>query len=176
MVSVWRVALPLLSAAALAFLPAAAAAERHVAPARISGQYRVVYHALGGAKPFGTRFWGVVPVCKHGACAIDISSRAKGARSDGTIRFRLRGSTYVRNENDPGFSDCIGSKGDVIAFKVYARQVSQHLVATHVSSFGRALGFSGSAVYTYRASAEAQSRGCKTSVQRYVFTGAAVGG
>jgi hypothetical protein len=172
----WRIPLPLLTVVALVLAPAAAAGEGHVAPARMTGQYRVVYHALGGAKPFGTRIWGVVPVCKHGACAVDIVSRAKGAKPDGKIRFTLRGSTYIRNERDPGFSDCVGSGGNVIAYKVYERQISQHLRPTNVSPLGRALGFTGSAVYTYRASAEAQSRGCKTSVQRYVFTGTAVGG
>jgi hypothetical protein len=172
--SVWRVALPLLTAAAVAFLPSAAAGEGHVAPARLSGQYRVTYHALARAKPLGTRIWGVVPTCKHGACAIDITSRAKGQKPDGTIRFRVRGGSYVRDETDPGFSDCISSSGSVIAYKVYARLISQHLRPTTSSPLGRALAFTGSAVYTYRASTEAQSRGCKTSVQRYRFTGAAV--
>jgi hypothetical protein len=173
-VSLWRVALPLLTAVTLGLVPAVAAGEGHVAAARVTGQYRVTYHALGGAKPFGTRIWGVVPTCRHGACAVDITSRAKGAKPDGKIRFRLRGSTYVRNERDPGFSDCIDSSGHVIAFKVYTRVISQSLHPTVRSPLGRALAFAGSAVYTYRASREAQSRGCKTSVQRYRFTGAAV--
>jgi hypothetical protein len=171
----WRVALPLLTAVTLGLVPSVAAGEGHVAAARMSGQYRVTYHALGGAKPFGTRIWGVVPTCRHGACAVDIVSRAKGAKPDGKIRFRLRGGTYVRSERDPGFSDCIDHSGRVIAFKVYTREISQALHATTTSRLGRALTFQGSAVYTYRASAEAQSRGCKTSVQRYTFTGAAVG-
>jgi hypothetical protein len=174
--SKWRVSLPLLTAAALVLAPAAAAGEGRAAPARMSGQYRVVYHALHGARPFGTRFWGVVPVCRKGACAVDITSRARGAKPDGTIRFRLRGETYIRNERDPGFSDCVGSSGNVIAIKVYTREIAQHLRPTTASPLGRALAFTGSAVYTYRASAEAQTRGCKTSVQRYLFTGTAVGG
>jgi hypothetical protein len=174
--SVWRVALPLLTVAVAAISPAIATGEGHVAPARLSGQYRVVYHALAGAKPLGTRIWGVVPVCRHGACAVDITSRAKGQKGDGTIRFRVRGGSYVRDETDPGFSDCVSSSGSVIAYKVYARLISQHLRPTTSSPLGRALAFTGSAVYTYRASTEAQSRGCKTSVQRYTFTGAAVTG
>jgi hypothetical protein len=172
--SVWRVALPLLTAVAMVISPVAAAGEGSVAPARMSGQYRVVYHALDGAKPLGTRIWGVVPICKHGACAVDITSRARGAKSDGTLRFRVRGGSYVRIETDPGFSDCVSSSGSVIAFKVYTRIISQHLRPTTTSSLGRALSFTGSAVYTYRASAEAQRRGCKTSIQHYRFTGAAV--
>jgi hypothetical protein len=172
--SLWRVALPLLTVAVVAISPSAAAGEGHVAPARLSGQYRVVYHGLAGAKPLGTRIWGVVPTCKHGACAVDITSRARGAKSDGTLRFRVRGGSYIRDERDPGFSDCVASSGTVIAFKVYTRLISQHLRPTTSSQLGRALAFTGSAVYTYRASAEAQSRGCKTSVQRYTFTGAAV--
>ncbi|MEO9177088.1 MAG: hypothetical protein ABI317_16360 [Gaiellales bacterium] len=160
----------------MAFLPTAAAGEGHAAPARLSGQYRVTYHALAGAKPLGTRIWGVVPTCKHGACAIDISSRAKGQKAEGKIRFRVRGGSYVRDETDPGFSDCISSSGSVIAYKVYARLIEQHLRPTTSSPLGRALAFTGSAVYTYRASTEARSRGCKTSVQRYTFTGAAVTG
>ena len=176
MVSLWRVALPLLAAATLVLAPGVAAGEGHVAPARITGQYRVTYHALAGAKPFGVRVWGVVPTCKHGACAVDITSRAKGAKSDGTLRFRIRGSTYVRNSSDPGYSDCVDSSGHVIAYRVYTRHVSQHLRATRISPLGRALAFSGSAVYTYRAAGDAASRGCRASVQRYTFTGTAVTG
>jgi hypothetical protein len=174
---VWRTALPLLTVAALlGSLPGVAAGERRPGPARMTGQYRVVYHALGKAKPFGTRIWGVKPVCKKGACAIDVTSRAKGAKTDGTIRFALRGSTYVRSERDPGFSDCVGSSGTVIAIKVYTREIAQHLVPTNVSRLGRTLAFKGQATYTYTASAAARAHGCRTSVQRYTFTGTAVGG
>jgi hypothetical protein len=173
-VSLWRVALPLLTAAATVLAPAAAAGEGHVAAARMTGQYRVVYHALTGAKPIGVRVWGVVPTCKHGACAVDITSRAKGAKSDGTLRFRVRGGTYVRSSRDPGFSDCVDSAGHVIAYRVYTREISQHLRPTKISPLGRALAFSGSAVYTYRPAAAAAGRGCKLSVQRYTFTGRAV--
>ena len=120
------------------------------------------------------RVWGVVPTCKHGACAVDISSRAKGAKSDGTLRFRIRDGTYVRNSREPGFSDCIDTSGHVIAYRVYTREISQHLRATRISHLGRALAFAGSAVYTYRPAAAA--RGCKPSVQRYTFTGIAVKG
>jgi hypothetical protein len=172
----WRVALPLLTVATLALVPGVAAGERHVAPARMSGQYRVVYRALAGAKPIGVRVWGVVPTCRHGACAVDITSRAKGARSDGTLRFHIRGGTYVRSSKDPGYSDCVDSSGHVIAYRVYAREISQHLRATRVSRLGRALAFAGSATYTYRAAGDAAARGCKPSVQRYTFTGRAVTG
>jgi hypothetical protein len=172
-VSLWRVALPLLTAAALVFAPGAVAGEGHVAPARLTGQYRVVYHALAGAKALGVRMWGVVPTCKHGACAVDISSRAKGAKSDGTLRFHIRGSTYIRSSSNPGFSDCVDSSGRVIAYRVYSRDISQHLRATRISPLGRALAFSGAAVYTYRPAAAAAARGCKPSVQRYTFTGRA---
>jgi hypothetical protein len=175
-VSLWRVALPLLAVAALVFLPAAAAGEGHVAPARMTGQYRVVYHALAGAKPLGTRVWGVVPTCKHGACAVDITSRAKGAKSDGTLRFRIRGGTYIRRSSEPGFSDCVDSSGHVLAYRVYTREISQHLHATRTSRLGRALAFSGAAVYTYRPAARAVGQGCKLSVQRYTFTGKAITG
>jgi len=172
----WRLALPLLAAAAMALVPGAAAGERHVAPARMTGQYRVVYRALAGAKPIGVRVWGVVPTCKHGACAVDITSRAKGATRDGTLRFRIRGGIYVRSSSEPGFSDCVGSSGHVIAYRVYTRQISQHLRATRVSPLGRTLSFRGAAVYTYRPAAAAVGRGCKPSVQRYTFTGTAVAG
>ena len=64
----------------------------------------------------------------------------------------------------------------MIAYRVYTRHVSQHLRATRISPLGRALAFVGSAVYTYRASGEAASRGCKASVQRYTFAGSAVAG
>jgi hypothetical protein len=175
-VSLWRVALPLLTAAATVLAPGTAAGERHVAPARMTGQYRVVYHPLAGAKPIGVRVWGVVPTCKHGACAVDISSRARGAKTDGTLRFRIRGSTYVRSSREPGFSDCIDSSGHVIAYRVYTREISQHLKATRISQLGRALGFTGAAVYTYRPAGDAAGRGCKLSVQRYTFTGKAVAG
>jgi hypothetical protein len=170
----WRVALPLLTAVATVLAPGAAAGERHVAPARMTGQYRVVYHALAGAKPLGVRVWGVVPTCKHGACAVDITSRAKGARRDGTLRFRIRNGTYVRHSREPGFSDCVDTSGHVIAYRVYTREISQHLRATRISQLGRTLAFAGSAVYTYRPAAAAVSRGCKASVQRYTFTGRAV--
>jgi hypothetical protein len=170
----WRVALPLLAVAGLVLAPGAARGGGHVAPGRLTGQFRVTYHALAGAKPIGVRVWGVVPTCKHGACAVDITSRAKGEKSDGTLRFRLRGSTYVRISRDPGFSDCVDSSGHVIAYRVYTREISQHLRATRISRLGRALAFAGSAVYTYRPSTAAASRGCKLSVQRYTFTGTAV--
>ena len=170
----WRVALPLLAVAALVLAPAAATGDGHVAPARMTGQYRVTYRPLAGAKPIGVRVWGVVPTCKHGACAVDITSRAKGEKSDGTLRFRIRGGTYVRVSSDPGFSDCVDSSGHVIAYRVYTREISQHLRATRISRLGRALAFAGSAVYTYRPAAVAASRGCKLSVQRYTFTGTAV--
>jgi hypothetical protein len=62
----------------------------------------------------------------------------------------------------------------VIAYRVYTREISQHLRATRISHLGRALAFAGSAVYTYRPAAAAASRGCKASVQRYTFTGRAV--
>jgi hypothetical protein len=156
--------------------PDVAAGEGHVAPARMTGQYRVVYHALAGAKPIGVRVWGVVPTCKHGACAVDITSRAKGAKSDGTLRFRIRGGTYIRSSREPGFSDCVDSSGHVIAYRVYTREISQHLRATRISRLGRALAFTGAAVYTYRAAGDAASRGCKLSVQRYTFTGKAITG
>jgi hypothetical protein len=172
----WRVALPLLTAVTLVLAPGVAAGEGHVAPARMTGQYRVSYHALAGAKPIGVRVWGVVPTCKHGACAVDITSRARGAKSDGTLRFRIRGATYVRRSSEPGFSDCVDSSGHVIAYRVYTRAISQHLRATRVSPLGRALAFSGSAVYTYRATGKAAGEGCKPSVQRYTFTGIAVKG
>jgi hypothetical protein len=175
-VSVWRVALPLLTVAALLISAGVATGEGHAAPARMSGQYRVAYRALGGAAPIGVRVWGVVPTCKHGACAVDITSRAKGAKSDGTLRFRLRGSTYIRRSNEPGFSDCVDSTGHVLAYRVYARRISQHLHATRVSPLGRALAFTGAAVYTYRPAAHAVALGCKASVQRYTFTGRAVSG
>jgi hypothetical protein len=170
----WRVALPLLTAVATVLAPGAAAGERHVTPARMTGQYRVVYRALPGAKPLGVRVWGVVPTCKHGACAVDITSRARGAKSDGTLRFRIRNGTYVRSSRDPGFSDCVDTSGHVIAFRVYTREISQHLRATRISRHGRALAFSGAAVYTYRPAAAALNNGCKPSVQRYTFTGRAV--
>ena len=170
----WRVALPLLTAATLVLAPAVAAGEGHVAPARLTGQYVVAYHALTGAKPLGVRVWGVVPICRHGACAVDITSRAKGQKTSGTLRFRLRGGTYVRDSLDRGFSDCVDSSGHVIAYRVYNREISQHLRATRSSKLGRALAFSGAAVYTYRAPAASIARGCKTSVQRYTFTGRAV--
>jgi hypothetical protein len=173
-VSLWRLPLPFLTAAALVLAPGTAAGEGHVAPARMTGQYRVVYRALAGAKPFGVRVWGVVPTCKHGACAVDITSRARGAKSDGTLRFRIRGGTYIRKSSDPGFSDCVDSSGHVIAYRVYTREISQHLRATRISRLGRALAFSGAAVYTYRPAAAAVGRGCKPSVQRYTFTGTAL--
>jgi hypothetical protein len=174
---VWRTALPLLTVAALlGSIPGAAAGERRTGPARMTGQYRVVYRALGKAKPFGTRIWGVKPVCRNGPCAIDVSSRAKNEKPDGTIRFALRGSTYVRSEHDPGFSDCVGSSGTVIAIRVYTRTIAQHLVPTTVSRLGRTLAFKGAATYTYTASAAARAHGCRTSVQRYTFTGTAVAG
>jgi hypothetical protein len=175
-VSLWRLALPLLAAAATALVPGAAAGEGHVAPARMTGQYRVAYHALAGARPIGVRVWGVVPTCKHGACAVDITSRAKGAKSDGTLRLRIRGGTYVRTSREPGYSDCVDSSGHVIAYRVYTREISQHLRPTKISPLGRALAFSGSAVYTYRPAAAAVGRGCRISVQRYTFTGAAIRG
>jgi hypothetical protein len=174
-VSLWRVALPLLTVAATVVSPVAASGEGYALAARVSGQYRVAYHALAGAHPLGTRVWGVVPVCKHGACAIDISSRAKGAKRDGTLRFKLRAGSYVRKELDPEFSDCVDSSGHVIAFKVYTREISQSFHATRRSRLGRALAFAGTAVYTYRASGAAVGRGCKASVQRFTFTGTAVG-
>jgi hypothetical protein len=174
-VSLWRVALPLLTVAAVVLSPTVAAGEGHVAAARVTGQYRVAYHAQAGAKPLGVRVWGVVPTCKHGACAIDVTSRARGAKSDGTLRFRLRGGSYVRNEKDPGFSDCVDSSGHVLAYKVYTRVISQHFRATERSPLGRALAFTGTAVYTYRAAGNAQAR-CPASVQRYSFTGRAVAG
>ena len=80
----------------------------------------------------------------------------------------------MRNSLDRGFSDCVDSSGHVIAYRVYSRQISQHLRATRSSKLGRVLAFSGAAVYTYRAPAESIARGCKTSVQRYTFTGRAV--
>lgn len=172
----WRVALPLLAAAATVLSPGAAAGEGHVAPARMTGQYRVAYHALAGAKPIGVRVWGVVPTCKHGACAVDITSRATGAKSDGTLRFRIRGGTYVRSSSEPGFSDCVDSSGHVIAYRAYTREISQHLQATRRSPLGRALAFTGAAVYTYRPAGRAASQGCKPSVQRYTFTGRAIAG
>ena len=107
---------------------------------------------------------------------MDVTSRAKGQKTDGTLRFRIRGSTYVRTSLDKGFSDCVDSSGHVIAYRVYSRQISQHLQATRSSPLGRALAFSGAAVYTYRASGSAVGRGCKASVQRYTFTGRAVTG
>ena len=174
MVSLWRLALPFLTAAALVLAPDTAAGEGHVAPARMTGQYRIVYRALAGAKPLGVRVWGVVPTCKHGACAVDITSRARGAKSDGTLRFRIRGETYIRSSSDPGFSDCVDSSGHVIAYRVYTREISQHLRPTRTSRLGRALAFSGAAVYTYRPAAAAVGRGCKSSVQRYTFTGTAI--
>jgi hypothetical protein len=61
----------------------------------------------------------------------------------------------------------------VIAYRVYTRDISQHLRATRISPLGRALAFSGAAVYTYRPAAAAAARGCKPSVQRYTFTGRA---
>jgi hypothetical protein len=175
-VSLWRVALPLLTVATAVLFPAVAAGEGHVAPARVSGQYRVTYRALAGAKPLGVRIWGVVPTCGRGACAIDVTSRARDAKSDGTLRFRLRGGTYVRDERDPGFSDCVDKSGHVIAYKVYTRQISQSFHATRSSRLGRALAISGTAVYTYRASGAAVAHGCAASVQRYTYTGTAVTG
>jgi hypothetical protein len=175
-VSLWRVALPLLTVATAVLFPAVAAGEGHVAPARVTGQYRVTYHALAGAKPLGVRIWGVVPTCRHGACAIDVTSRARDAKSDGTLRFRLRGATYVRTERDREFSDCVDKSGHVIAYKVYTRQVSQSFHATRRSRLGRALAIAGSAVYTYRATGAAVSRGCVASVQRYTYTGTVVAG
>ena len=175
-VSVWRVALPLLTVVALLLAAGAATGEGRVAPARMSGQYRVVYRAIGPAKPIGVRVWGVVPTCRHGACAVDITSRAKGARSDGTLRFRLRGSTYVRRSSEPGFSDCVDRAGRVLAYRVYTREISQHLRATRSSPLGRALAFAGAAVYTYRPAGHAIALGCKPSVQRYTFTGRAITG
>ena len=62
----------------------------------------------------------------------------------------------------------------MIAYRVYTREISQHLRATRVSRLGRALAFTGAAVYTYRPAAVAATRGCKLSVQRYTFTGTAV--
>jgi hypothetical protein len=172
----WRVALPLLTAVATVLAPGAAAGEGHVAPARISGQYQVDYHALAGAKPLGVRVWGVVPACGHGACAVDITSRARGAKSDGTLRFAIRNGTYLRSSRDPGLSDCVDTSGHVIAYRVYTRYVSQQLRATRISKQGRALAFAGTAVYTYRPAAVAASHGCKASVQRYTFAGHAVTG
>ena len=176
MVSLWRVALPLLTVAMAALVPAVAAGEGHATPARVSGQYRVTYHALSGATPLGVRIWGVVPTCRHGACAIDVTSRAKNEKSDGTLRFRLRDGTYVRRERDPGFSDCVDKSGHVIAYKVYTREVSQSFHATRRSRLGRALAISGTAVYTYRAAGAAVAHGCKPSVQRYTYTGTVVAG
>jgi hypothetical protein len=49
-------------------------------------------------------------------------------------------------------------------------------VPTRVSRLGRALAFEGAATYTYTASAAARAHGCRTSVQRYRFTGTAAGG
>jgi hypothetical protein len=170
----WRVALPLLTAAATVVCPVVASGEGAVPAARVTGQYRVTYHALAGAHPLGVRVWGVVPICKHGACAIDITSRARGAKRDGTIRFKLRSGSYVRKETDPGFSDCVDSSGHVLAYKVYTREISQSFHATTRSHLGRALAFTGTAVYTYRASGAAVGRGCKASVQRFTFTGTAV--
>jgi hypothetical protein len=142
----------------------------------MTGQYRVVYHALAGAEPLGVRVWGVVPTCRHGACPVDVTSRARGAKRDGTLRFRIRGATYVRSSREPGFSDCVDSSGHVIAYRVYTREISQHLRATRTSPLGRALAFAGAAVYTYRPAAGAVGQGCKLSVQRYTFTGKAVTG
>ena len=168
-VSLWRVALPLLTVATAVLVPAVAAGEGHVAPARVTGQYRVTYHALAGAKPLGVRIWGVVPTCKHGACAIDVTSRAKDAKSDGTLRFRVRGGDVRAHGARPaGSRDCVDKSGHVIAYKVYTREISQSFHATRRSRLGRALAISGTAVYTYRAAgaavgAAAASRACSAT-------------
>ena len=82
----------------------------------------------------------------------------------------------MRTSSDPGFSDCVDSSGHVLAYRVYTREIAQHLRATRISRLVRALAFTGAAVYTYRPAAVAESRGCKPSVQRYTFTGTAVTG